>query len=51
MSDEQLKRVMVVLTEDLAERSIEAANARGLSRSAWLRMLIESALDTEGTHD
>jgi hypothetical protein len=38
---------MVVLTEDLAVRSIEAANAVGMSRSAWLRGLIAHHLDQE----
>jgi hypothetical protein len=44
MDNEQRKNVMIVMPGDLARRSIEAANARGLSRSAWLRQLIEQAL-------
>jgi hypothetical protein len=49
MNDDHPKSVMVVLTKDLARRSLAVANAAGLSRSAWLRHVIESALDREGT--
>jgi hypothetical protein len=47
MSDEQPKRVMVMLTVDQAERSLEIANARGLSRSALVRQLLRAELDAE----
>ena len=51
MSESQTpKAVSVVLTGDLAARSLEAANAQGLSRSAWLRSLITSALDQRETN-
>jgi hypothetical protein len=43
-----MKLVNVVLTRDLAERSLLAANARGMSRSAWLRLLVEQALHETG---
>jgi hypothetical protein len=36
--------VAVVLTDRLAARSLAAANERGMSRSAWVRHLVESAL-------
>jgi len=46
MSESQTPRnVTVVLTGDLAARSLAAANAQGLSRSAWLRSLITGALN------
>lgn len=46
MSDEQqtTKVTSVALTPELADAALRAANARGLSRSAWVRQLIESAL-------
>jgi hypothetical protein len=44
------KVVSVVLTDDLAARSLDAANARDLSRSAWIRSLIESALNRTETN-
>lgn len=50
MSSDQPKVVQVVLTEDLAARSLAAANSRGLSRSAWLRQLVQSALDMGDTN-
>jgi len=46
MNTEQLKPVQVMMTGDVA-RSLVAANARNLSRSAWIRALIESALRDE----
>ena len=46
MNDEQ-QVITVVLTRDLARRSLARANARGLSRSAWLRALIGAALEGE----
>ena len=48
-NEQQTKVVTVVLTPALTDASLHAANARGLSRSAWLRQLIESALDRAGT--
>lgn len=38
-----------MLTVDLARRSLELANARGLSRSALVRQLLSEALDTAAT--
>jgi len=49
MDNTQFKTFAVMLTDDLAARSLAAANARGLSRSAWLRLLIESALNRTET--
>jgi hypothetical protein len=43
-TDDRLVVTSVALTRDLAERSLRAANARNMSRSAWLRLLIEQAL-------
>jgi len=42
MTSEQykLKEVGVVLTEDLAKRSLQAAHDRGMSRSELLRELL-----------
>jgi hypothetical protein len=53
MSDEQPTRTMVMLTADLARRSLELANSRGLSRSALVRQLLTEVLDrdAESVHD
>lgn len=51
MNDEQPKYVMVVLTEDLAARSLAAANARGLSRSGLVRRLLADYLENRSTSD
>jgi len=40
---------MVVLTEDLAARSLAAANARGMSRSELVRRLLADYLDERST--
>jgi hypothetical protein len=40
--------VTVVLTDRLAARSLAAAHERGMSRSAWVRHLVESALTGRG---
>ena len=42
--DNERRNVMVVMTPELADESLRAANARGMSRSAWLRALIEREL-------
>jgi metal-responsive CopG/Arc/MetJ family transcriptional regulator len=44
MNNDQPKEVMVVLTPALAARSLEAANARGLSRSELVRRLLTAYL-------
>ena len=38
---------MVVMPFELAENSLRAANARGMSRSAWIRHLIERELSAK----
>ena len=40
--------VTVMLTDRLAASSLAAAHARGMSRSAWVRRLVESALAGPG---
>lgn len=51
MNNDQPKNVAVVLTEDLAQRSLAAANDAGMSRSAWVRQLIRAALGAGDTND
>ena len=46
MNDDQRRNVMICMDAALAARSLDAANALGLSRSAWLRQLIRAALGT-----
>ena len=48
MNDEP-KNVMVVLTTGLARRSLLVANAKGLSRSAWLRQAHRIGVTRRGT--
>jgi hypothetical protein len=45
MNDDQLKAVQVVLTEDLAARSLAVANAGGMSRSELVRLLLIAYLN------
>lgn len=44
MDSDKPKPTMVMLTEDLAARSLAAANALGLSRSALVRRLLTTYL-------
>jgi hypothetical protein len=43
-NDQEYKPVMVVLTPALAARSLEAANAAGISRSELVRQLLADYL-------
>lgn len=45
---QDLVPVNVMLTRDLADRATSAAYDRTLSRSAWIRLVIESALTPSG---
>jgi hypothetical protein len=47
MNDDQPKNVAVVLTANLAARSLAAANDAGLSRSELIRRLLLDHLDQE----
>lgn len=44
MENNERRNVMVIMTPRLADASLRSANALGLSRSAWVRLLIERAL-------
>ena len=45
MNTDQPKRIAVVLTEDLAARSLAAANDAGISRRELIRRLLTACLD------
>lgn len=47
-NDQAPKPVMVVMTEELARRSLEAANVVGLSRSELVRQLLAGYLEQSG---
>jgi metal-responsive CopG/Arc/MetJ family transcriptional regulator len=49
-NDQEPKPVMVVLTTDLAARSLEAANAAGISRSELVRQLLADYLTQDTEH-
>lgn len=48
MNDEQPQVITVVVTRDLASRSLTAANAEGMSRSELVRRLLAGYLNTNG---
>ena len=50
MTSDQRKNVMVALTEDLAARSLEAANDAGMSRSELVRQLLTTYLAQTKEH-